>query len=293
MEEIECEHMHRVVLKDIPLERRPFAGLARPVHRVLFGLFLAQFTLVWAGSWLAGGDLRTANWPQGLLVVLATATLLASMTLQLPGQNVILASVLIAVISGAAQAIGALTGIPFGPYVYTSEIGQQLFEALPWAVPMVWIIAILSSRGVARLALRPWRSTRDYGFRLIGLTAVLVVWLDFGLEPFATRVKHFWRWNPTKMRSDWYGTPWVNFLGWMLTALLILAFVTPSLINKKPVKPPPRDYHPLIVWLLLNLLFATGTATSRLWLAVGLITTGSAVAAFWAIRGGTAKDGCS
>jgi uncharacterized membrane protein len=281
--------MHRVVLKDIRLERTPFAGFARKVHHVLFGLFLAQFTLVWAKLWLLGTPFGNAKWPDGLLVVLATATLLASLTLQLPGQNVILASVVIAASGGAVHAIGALTGIPFGPYVYSSQIGQQLFSGLPWAVPMVWIIVILSSRGVARLVLRPWRNTQNYGFSLIGLTAALVVWLDFGLEPFATQVKHFWRWNPTKIRSDWYGAPWVNFFGWMVTALLILAFVTPSLINKRPVKQPPPDYHPLIVWLLLNLLFATGSGVLRLWMATWLITAGSALAVFYALRGARAK----
>ena len=77
----------------------------------------------------------------------------------------------------------------------------------------------------------------------------------------------------------------VNFLGWAATALLILAFATPSLINKKPTPQPPPDYSPLIVWLLLSFLFATGTAVHRLWPAAGMISlTGVAVAVF-AIRG--------
>src|SRR5206468_2785042 len=127
----------------------------------------------------------------------------------------------IVIIAGAVQTFGALTAIPFGPYVYTENIGQQLFDPLPWAVPPVWVVAILSSRGVARLMLRPWRKTKAYGFWSMGVTALLVVLLDFGLEPFATRVKHYWLWNPTKITFDWYGAPWVNFLGWAVTVLLI------------------------------------------------------------------------
>jgi uncharacterized membrane protein len=252
---------------------------------VLFGLFLLQFVLVWTRLWLPWPLLGSARWPDGLLVMLTTATVVASLTRELPGQNVMLASTIIAFIAGAAQSLGALTAIPFGPYTYTEHIGQQLFYPLPWAVPLMWIVVILVSRGVARLTLRPWRKTQTYGFRLIGLTTLLVVLLDAGLEPFATSVKHYWLWTPTKIRLDWYSAPWVNFLGWAVTALLILAFATPSLINKKPRPQPPPEYAPLVVWLLLNFLFATGAAVYHLWPAVGVIALGSLVVAFFALRG--------
>lgn len=272
-------------LREIPLRSNRFSGWAPEVHRALFGLFLLRFTLVWARLWLPGPLLGNARWPDGLLLVLTAATVIASLTRQLPAQNVMLASVIVALIAGAVQSLGALTAIPFGPYVYTDRFGQQLFYPLPWAVPLVWITVIFASRGVARLALRPWRKTSTYGFRLIGLTTALVVLLDFGLEPFATRVKHYWFWNPTKLKFDWYGAPGVNFFGWAVTTLLILAFVTPCLINKKPMPQPPPDYAPLLVWLLVNLLFATGAAVHHLWPAFGLICSYSVVVIVFALRG--------
>ena len=277
--------MNRVVLKDIALRSNRFSALAPRVRRVLFGLFLLQFALVWTRLWLPWPLLGDARWPDGLLVVLTTATVLGSLTAQLPGQNVMLASLIIAFIAGAVQTLGALTAIPFGPYVYTDRIGQQLFHPLPWAVPLVWIAFMLASRGVARLMLRPWRKTQNYGFRFIGFTALLVVLLDVGLEPFATRVKHYWFWHPTKLNLDWYGAPATNFLGWAVTALLILAFATPALIVKKPMPQPPPDYAPLTVWLLLNLLFATGAAVHHLWPALGLISLISLVVTVFAVRG--------
>ena len=277
--------MNRVVLKHIALRNNRFTGWAPKVHRVLFGLFLLQFTLVWARLWLPWPLLGNVRWPDGLLVVLTAATGLASLARQLPGQNVLLASVIIGLIAGGVQTLGALTAIPFGPYVYTGHIGQQLFYPLPWAVPMVWIAVLLASRGVTRLMLRPWRKTQNYGFRLIGLTVLLVVLLDMGLEPYATQVKHYWVWHPTKLKFDWYSTPWVNFLGWAVTALLILAFATPSLINKQPRQQPPPDYSPLVVWLLLSFLFATGAAVHHLWPAVGAVALSSVGVAVFAIRG--------
>ncbi len=277
--------MNQVVLQGIVLRSSRSSGWAPRIHRVLFGLFLLQFGLVWTRLWLPWPLLGSARWPDGLLVVLTTATVVASLTRELPGQNVMLASTIIAFIAGATQSLGALTAIPFGPYTYTEHIGQQLFYPLPWAVPLMWIVVILTSRGVARLALRPWRKTQTYGFRLIGFTTLLVVLLDAGLEPFATSVKHYWLWSPTKLRLDWYSAPWVNFLGWAVTTLLILAFATPSLINKKPRPQPPPEYAPLLVWLLLNFLLATGAAVYHLWPAVGVIALGSLLVTVFALRG--------
>jgi uncharacterized membrane protein len=279
----------RVPLKDIPLRPIPFSGWAHKVHRVLFALFLLQWMLVWTRLWLPRPPFEEAQWPEGLLLVLATATLLASLTCQLPGQNVMLASLIITFIAGAVATLGALTGIPFGPFIYTEAIGQQLFYPLPWAVPMTWLVALLVSRGTARLSLRPWRNTPNYGYWLIGLTTLLTVFLNFGLEPFATQVKHYWRWNPTRIRLDWYTTPCVNFLGGAVTALLILAFATPALINKQPTTHPPPDYHPLAVWLLLSVLFATGAAVHQLWAAVAVIAAGSVTVTALALRGGFAR----
>ncbi|HOC54517.1 MAG TPA: carotenoid biosynthesis protein [Verrucomicrobiota bacterium] len=277
--------MQRVVFRDVALRSNRFSGLAAKVHRVLFVLFLLQFALVWARLWLPGPMFGNARWPDGLLLVLANATLLASLTCQLPGQNVMLASIIIAFIAGAVQSLGALTAIPFGPYVYTENIGRELFHPLPWSVPLIWLAVILSSRGVARLMLRPWRKTRNYGFRLIGFTTLLAVLLDVGLEPFATRVARYWFWNPTKLKVDWYTAPLVNFFAWGVTTLLILAFATPSLINKKPPQEPSLDYSPVVVWLLFMLLFATGAAVHQLWPALGLTCALSVTAAVFAIRG--------
>jgi uncharacterized membrane protein len=276
----------RSVLKTIPLRVTVLPGLAPKIRFVLFALFLIQFTLVWWNLWSPFPGFGNARWPNGLLLMLTAATVLASLTCQLPLQNVMFASVIIAAVAGAVQTLGAMTAIPFGPYVYMDAIGQRLFEPLPlpWTVPFIWIIAISCARGVGRLILRPWRKTRSYGFWLMGLTVALIVLFDLGLEPFATQVKKFWFWAPTRAGIYWYSTPWVNFFAWAGTGLLILAFATPTLINKKPVSQPP-DFHPLIIWLLVSLLFATGAIANRLWAAAAVIVAHSLITAIFAVRG--------
>lgn len=253
-------------------------------HWACSGLSLTFIGLVLAET---VGALRVpgpAGWPEAALVLAATASTLISLSRRLPGQNVFLAATIIAVIGGFVQVLGTITAVPFGPYLYTQAAGPRLLGLLPWWVPLVWVIVILNSRGVARLILRPWRKARTYGLRLIGLTTVLSLLCDFGLEPFAARMKGYVLWSPTRLGFSWYGAPVTNFAGWTVTALLMLAFVTPALINKSPVKHPP-DYHPLALWSLLNTLFAAGAITHQFWLAAAVSSGALLITLIFAVRG--------
>src|SRR6266567_453189 len=124
--------MKRVALKGIPLRTNRFAGWSSTFHRIFFGLFVIQFAFFWIRLWKPEALFGNGRWPDGLLVVLATGTTLAWQARQLPGQNVMMASIIIAFIAGAVVSLEALTGIPFGPISYTTNIGQELFHPLPW-----------------------------------------------------------------------------------------------------------------------------------------------------------------
>jgi uncharacterized membrane protein len=226
------------------------------------------------------------GWPEALLIITTTVATLTSLMRQLPGQNVLLAATIIGVVGGIAHGVGVVTAIPFGPLAYGEASGPKFFGTLAWAIPALWIIIVLNSRGVARLILRPWRKLKSYGFWLIGITTLLVVLFDLALEPFAARVNHYWLWLPTTFPVTWYGTPLTNSLGWLVTSLLILAFATPPLINKQSRSRKTRpDYHPLIVWLLALALFATGAIIHQLWLAAGICLVTGVATTIFALRG--------
>lgn len=198
----------------------------------------------------------------GITLLLALASTVTSLAGQLPAQNVGLAAVIVAAMGGVIHVIGAMTGIPFGPINYSAEAGFKIF-GLPWFMPLLWVVVILNARGVSRLILRPWRKLRVYGYWLIALTAVLTVVFVLGLEPFATRARHYWFWQATKLPVDWYGAPLSDFLGWLVAALLILGFSTPALMKKRPSKSYP-EYHPLIVWISIQALFIAGAFIQHL-----------------------------
>lgn len=226
-----------------------------------------------------------ALWLEAVLLLLAILSTLAALARQLPLQSVLLAAGIIALIGGLVQAIGEKSGIPFGPFIYGAETGWRIFDTLPWAVPLLWVVLVLNSRGVARLVLRPWRKMRTYGFWLIGLTALFTMLFDCALEPFAARTRHYWIWTSTGYSLTPQGAPITNSVGWFAVTLLILAFATPALINKQLSKRSSPSFHPLLVWLGGVALFATGSAMNGLWAAAIVDGIIAMLVSVFAIRG--------
>jgi putative membrane protein len=259
----------------------PPSPWAHAIHKPLFIAFLLGFAFEWVTLLLG----PSTDWPgtEELFWALAAATTLVGLARRLPEQNVLMSAAIIAVIAFVIAVVGDRTAVPYGPRTYSEYLGGKI-AGVPWPMPLIWIVVIISCRGVARLIMRPWRKTTYYGFWVIGLACLLAVWLDLGLEPFAARVKRFWFWQTSTDVLNWYSAPWANFLGWGVTAFGILGFATPWLINKQPVK-QPTDFHGLVLWLLLNLYFATGNAVNGLWLAAGASLAGMVAATICALRG--------
>lgn len=205
-----------------------------------------------------------------ILIALAAVATLAAACRQLPLQNILLASGFTALIGSVAHGLSANPDLamPFGLLTFNPNAGAKIFNAVPWTVPLIWIIALFNSRGVARLILRPWRKQKNYGYILIGLTAFIIVIFDLALEPFAAHVKHYWLWHPTKFPWSWHGASPLNFLGWFCVTLLILAFATPSLIKKQPGNSGATELFSAALWFGSVLLFAMSAAAAGLWSAV-------------------------
>ena len=259
--------------------------MARWERRLFNALFLALYALVLVRLWWPMNLPGQPGWPDAVLLVLAVVSTVATLARHLPLQNILFAALVIVLTGGAVTWLNLNAGIPFGPLTLGDNMGPKLRQTLPWAMPVIWVVAILNSRGVARLILRPRRKSRAYGYWLAGLTAGLMVLFDLAFDPFASRVKHYWVWGPTKFPVVWQGAPLVNFAAWAVVTLLILACVTPLLINKHPTHRRPPDFHPFGVWLGGILLFAVAAALNRLWVAAAADAAIGIVTAVFAIRG--------
>jgi uncharacterized membrane protein len=221
------------------------------------------------------------------LLLLAVVVCITSMNRQIPMQNIALGVCITALIGGLAHGLSALHGVamPFGPIYFHDPSGARIFGLVPWVMPLVWVVALFSSRGTARVILRPWRKLKSYGYWLIGLTAVLITAFDFALEPFAVQIHGYWSWQMTKIPLVWYGASPLNFFAWAVVCLLILGFATPTLIKKKPGSRTPLDLNPLGIWLGAIVLFAVACARAALWPAVIADGVIAVITLIFAIRG--------
>jgi putative membrane protein len=260
------------------------SSTAARLHKPAFILFLTAYATFFAFLLLRMSSESAVRWVEATFLVLGTVTTLVGLARRLPLQSVLTAGMLAACVAGVILAIGAVSGVPFGPIFYSRRLGEKIFDVVPWPLPLLWVMLILNGRGVARLIMRPWRKTNYYGFWVMGLTCGLIVLFDLSFEPFGTYVKEWWVWRTHGPALSWYRAPWINFLGWFMTSLAVLIFTMPWLINKRPIK-QPIDYHPLLLWLLLNVgLVAVNLANGLLAAAiVGLIA--NTVAAVYAVRG--------
>lgn len=248
---------------------------AWPVHLLLT---LTLVTAV-AGLFVPTKQVAPAD---GFALALAAATSVAILARTLPLQSVLFAAFITALIGGAAHGLSARTGLPFGPVSFGEMSGPQLFNCVPWTLPLIWVVAIFNSRGVARLMLRPWRKVKNYGLLLMGLTTALALAFDVALEPFA-RAKHLWLWQPTKISLTWQGASPLSFLGWAFVSAMILAIIMPYLIRKQPGNSSGPNYAPLALWLGAIILFTVSAAQAGLWsaLALNVILAGGGAIFSW------------
>lgn len=256
---------------------------AKALYLPSLGCFLAGCAGVLI--FLAGGfhlPGRSDWWP-GAFLALGAATTLIALARRLPLQNMLWAAALIGTLGSLMEIVGTATGFPFGSHQFLDSFGPKLLDVLPWPVPFAWIVLVLNCRGVARLVVRPWRKNQHYGTWVIVLAGIVGVALDLSLQPFATHTGSYWRWEIHAQSFTWHSTPWANFLGRFCVIEAVLFVSTPWLLSKVPIK-YPTDYHPLILWTLLDLLFVVGNARQHLTTAVvagiaALIVVGGAALA--------------
>jgi uncharacterized membrane protein len=226
-------------------ESRPRSGA---FYKLLW-MILLGCSAVWLLKDFAMLPLQNA-WAVELLMLVVTAILsVATLMRTLPAENSIMVALYVTVISTILTTIRVKTGLLSGQIHFSENVGYKLFGLVPWGFPFLWLTMLVNSRGVAKLILRPWRKANYYGFWMIGVTSLLVLLLTLQLEPFSTHVKSYWQF--TSNGPSWYGIPWMNFLGWFLSSVIILILTSLWFINKQPVKQEPVDFLPLVIWLML------------------------------------------
>lgn len=132
----------------------------------------------------------------------------------------------VALLGWAVEFIGSSTGFPFGSYDYTPVLQPQIAK-VPVLIPLAWLMMLPCAWAVTTVLIGKQRS--PLMFALVS-ALVFTAW-DLFLDPQMV-AWGFWVWEKP---SGYFGIPWVNFLGWILSSFTITLLVRPSSLSARPL----------------------------------------------------------
>ncbi len=111
------------------------------------------------------------------------------------------------------ESVGVATGLVYGPYHYTSNLGPLFLGLVPYLIPVAWFMMSYPTYVIAeRLVPTGWKPWQ----RLLAVAAVggvaMTAW-DLVMDPFMVASGN-WVWDTN---GAYFGIPLQNFWGWWLT----------------------------------------------------------------------------
>ncbi len=155
------------------------------------------------------------------------------------------------VVSNIFENMSILTGFPFGHYYYTDNLGLKLFLVPVLIGPaylgtgyLAWTIArVISGATHSRL-----RGHLTVTVPL--LAAIMMVSWDLSFDPIYSTINHAWIWLDG---GSYFGVPFSNFLGWLLTTFVFLQLFALYLKGRPNVQ--STDEQPSRIQSLQAILF--------------------------------------
>ena len=118
----------------------------------------------------------------------------------------------------AIEIVGVLTGIPYGEFTYAIDLGPMLAGVVPLGLPVFFMPLVLNGYLLCLLLLGK-RAERT-AIRLLSVIATVLA-IDLVLDPGAVAIG-FWTYPAGGL---YYGVPWTNYAGWVLSATVSVAFL--------------------------------------------------------------------
>ncbi len=156
----------------------------------------------------------------------------------------------------AVEAVGLRTGLPFGDYVYSAAFTRTVL-GVPWVVPLAWAMfaypALVLARRIARSPIV---------IPVVGGLA-LSAW-DLFLDPMMT-AEGYWRFTDASYALPHVpSVPGVNFLGWFVTAVAMMA-----VLDRLPDHIVPEGQPALLfMWTYVSSVVANLFFLDRPWVAL-------------------------
>lgn len=137
---------------------------------------------------------------------------------------------MITIVSWSYETISVLTGFPFGNYHYTDVLGPKL-----WLVPIVIMPAYFST-GYLSWVITTSLFNKDNAsiskreiLTLPIIASFIMVFWDLPMDPVNATITKMWIWTNG---GEYFGIPFVNFLGWYLCVFTFYIIFAKRLSSK-------------------------------------------------------------
>jgi uncharacterized membrane protein len=196
---------------------------------------------------LTDGGARTAvSWT---IVLLGSALSVGHATVSRGARTGLGVLVLTGVTAVLFEAVGLATGIPYGEYGYSADLGPTLL-GVPFLVPLAWLMMSWPSWLLAR---RLTRGTGGRAARVAVAAAVFAAW-DVVLDPQMVQAG-YWTWaHPQPSLPGIDTVPLTNLAGWLLAGLVLMTLL--DVLVARTAAEPVRmgDGAPLLAlaWMTLG-----------------------------------------
>jgi putative membrane protein len=125
---------------------------------------------------------------------------------------------LLSIYAYGIELLGVTTGFPYGAFEYGIDLGPMLFGLVPVGLPVFFFPLVLNAYLLVLLLLGEWAASTPV--RLLSVIGTVLA-IDLVLDPGAVALG-FWTYDGG---GAFYGVPWSNYAGWMLSAsVAVLAF---------------------------------------------------------------------
>lgn len=184
----------------------------------------AQYSLfaIWILAMIA---LPIMKWNFGVTIIPGAVTLalmaqflavLAALLNHIGPSRTLQSFVIVAAATWGIEFIGSSTGFPFGVYSYTNALQPQIGH-VPLLIPMAWFMMLPAAWAIASMLAGKNRLL----YVLISAGAI-TAW-DLFLDPQMVEWS-FWTWARD---GGYFGIPWSNYAGWLLTGVVVTLLVRP------------------------------------------------------------------
>jgi putative membrane protein len=133
-------------------------------------------------------------------------------------------------LSLGAELLGTFTGLPFGVYYYTQALGYKILDLVPYNIPTSWFYMLVACFAICGRLLPAKDDATSRWWWALNCGLLLTAW-DVVMDPAMVKTSH-WLWNVPDLsdKPAWqrfigeplfHGMPITNWLGWLLTGILV------------------------------------------------------------------------